>query len=57
MSEEDASGTDADEVADDDVWSRTTAPQSPYTTRQVGIGLVVFAVLALVAFALPLALA
>lgn len=41
----------------DDIWSRTTAPQSPYTTRQIGIGLAVFVVLALVAFVLPLALA
>ncbi len=41
---------------DEDVWARETAPQSPYTTRQAGIGLVVFAVCALLAFGLPLAL-
>ena len=44
-------------AAPDDVWARTTAPQSPYTTRQVAIGLVVFAVIAVVAFVVPLALA
>lgn len=45
------------EEAYDDVWARETAPQSAYTMREVGIGLVVFAVLALVAFGVPLALA
>lgn len=39
-----------------DVWSRETAPQSAYTTREVAIGLVVFAVAALVAFGVPLVL-
>lgn len=55
----DGDETEADEAGEpaDDLWSRTTAPQSPYTTRQVGIGLAVFIVLALVAFVLPLALA
>lgn len=41
----------------DDVWARDTAPQTPYTLRQVGIGLVVFVALAVVAFGVPLALA
>lgn len=39
------------------VWARETAPQSPYTMRQVGLGLVVFVILAVVAFGLPLAMA
>lgn len=39
------------------VWTRDTAPQTPYTMRQVGLGLVVFAVGAVVAFGIPLALA
>lgn len=38
------------------VWARETAPQTPYTRRQVGIGLVIFAVGALVAFGVPLVL-
>lgn len=36
---------------------RTTAPQSPYTARDVGIGLAVLAVGLLVTVAVPLALA
>lgn len=39
-----------------DVWARETAPQSAYTLRQVGIGLVVFVILAIVAFGVPLAM-
>lgn len=35
---------------------RTTAPQSPYTMRQVGIGFVVLLVGLLVAFGIPLLL-
>lgn len=42
---------------DDDVWSRDTAPQTPFTLRQVGIGLVIAVVGAATAFGLPLALA
>lgn len=50
-------GTGGAEPAEvDDVWARETAPQSAYTTRQVAIGLVVFVIGAIVAFALPLAL-
>jgi hypothetical protein len=41
----------------DDVWARSTAPQSPFTTRQVAVGLVVLAIGAVVAFGLPLVLA
>jgi hypothetical protein len=40
----------------DDVWARETAPQSPYTMRQVGIGLAVLVVGAVVAYGVPLAL-
>lgn len=39
------------------VWTRTTAPQTPYSMRQVGTGLVMFVILAIVAFGLPLAFA
>lgn len=46
-----------EEAYADDVWARETAPQSAYTMREVGIGLAVFAVVALVAFGVPLALA
>lgn len=55
MSVEPAAGADA--ASDDDVWARETAPQSPYTTREVAIGLVVFAIAAVVAFVVPLLLA
>lgn len=51
------SEAEAVEAADaGDVWARETAPQSPYTMREVSIGLVVFAVAAAVAFAVPLLL-
>lgn len=36
---------------------RTTAPQSPYTTRDVAVGLAVLAVGLVITFAVPLALA
>jgi hypothetical protein len=39
------------------VGQRSTAPQSDFTSRQVGIGIAVLAVGLLVAFALPLLLA
>lgn len=45
---------DAD--GDADLWARSTAPQSEFTMRQVGIGLAAFAVLAVLAFGIPLAL-
>jgi hypothetical protein len=45
-----------DEAYATDVWARRTAPQSPYRLREVGIGLVVFGIVAVVAYGLPLAL-
>lgn len=39
------------------VWDRSTAPQSSYTGREIGIGIAVFLVGALIAFGLPVALA
>lgn len=39
------------------VGQRSTAPQSDFTTRQVGIGVAVLAVGSVIAFALPLLLA
>ena len=38
------------------IWARTTAPQSEFTTGQVGTGFVVLAIGLLVAFGLPLLL-
>lgn len=38
------------------IWARSTAPQSDYTMRQVGIGIIVLVVGAIVAFGIPLAL-
>jgi len=49
--------TEADQPGEDGVWSRETAPQTPFTLREVGIGLVIAVVGAAVAFGLPLALA
>lgn len=56
MSEEDA--PESAETAPDveDVWARDTAPQTPYTMRQVGIGLAIAVVVAAVAFGVPLLL-
>lgn len=59
---EDSTGTDADTDAPEtpdraDVWARDTAPQTPYTMREVGIGLAGLVVGAAIAFGLPLALA
>lgn len=39
------------------IWARTTAPQSAFTTGQVGTGFLVLAIGLLVAFGLPLLLA
>lgn len=47
---------DADEPTGSDVWTRDTAPQTPYSMRQVGIGLVIFVIAAAVAFGVPLLL-
>lgn len=43
-------------MTDDDLWARRTAPQSPYTIRQVGIGIAVAIALVILAFGVPLAL-
>ncbi|MFB6296651.1 MAG: hypothetical protein ABEH66_07430 [Halobacteriales archaeon] len=37
-------------------WKRSTAPQSPYTGREIGLGIAVALVGFLIAFGLPLAL-
>jgi hypothetical protein len=50
-------GHEATPGESDDVWQRSTAPQSSYTGREIGIGIAVFLVGALVAFGLPIALA
>ncbi|MFB6148593.1 MAG: hypothetical protein ABEJ48_02910 [Halobacteriales archaeon] len=46
MSDEDATTTD--------LWARETAPQSPYTMRQVTLGLIVLGVGLAITFVLPL---
>lgn len=48
---------DTADAADGDLWARSTAPQSDFTMRQVGIGIAVLVIAAIVAFGLPLALA
>lgn len=55
MSEDPPEDETAPDV-EDDVWDRETAPQSPFTMRQVGIGLLVFAGAAAVAFGVPILL-
>lgn len=40
----------------EDLWARDTAPQTPYTAREVGIGLAIAVALAVVAFGVPLVL-
>lgn len=60
MSDETATEAEAEAEepeVEDEVWSRDTAPQTPFTLRQVGIGLVIAVVAAVVAFGLPLAMA
>jgi len=52
MTGHDATNEDAEEP-----WKRSTAPQSPYTGREIGLGIAVALVGFLVAFGLPLALA
>lgn len=39
------------------VWARSTAPQSPYRMRQVGIGFVIFAIGVAITVGIPLAMA
>ncbi len=39
------------------IWERSTAPQSSYTGREIGIGIAVSLVGASIVFGLPLALA
>jgi len=41
----------------DPVWDRSTAPQSPYGGREIGIGIVVLLAGLLIVFGLPAALA
>ena len=48
---------DHDTTSEDGIWARSTAPQSSYTGREIGIGIAVLLVGLLVAFALPAALA
>lgn len=51
--------TDPDDAegSTDGLWARSTAPQSPFTARQVWTGFVVLAVGLVVAFVVPLTLA
>lgn len=51
---DDETGAEAEEDAG--IWARSTAPQSAFTTSQVGTGFVVLAIGLLVAFVLPLLL-
>lgn len=51
---ESAGEAEAKPGAGTDIWARETAPQSPFTTRQVGVGVVVLAIGLAVSFGLPL---
>jgi hypothetical protein len=42
---------------EDGIWARNTAPQSPYTGREIGLGIAIALAGFLIAFGLPLALA
>ena len=55
MTEEDEeeAGTESGE---DPIWERETAPQSPYTSRDVAVGVVVAVIGVAVTFGLPLVL-
>lgn len=48
---------EAHATADQGIWARSTAPQSEYSTRSVGIGLVVFGIGVVITFGLPLLVA
>jgi hypothetical protein len=50
-------GHDIPHSSSQGVWERSTAPQSSYTAREIGIGIAVFLVGTLVAFGVPIALA
>ena len=55
MTDDDAEAeTESEEDAG--IWARTTAPQSAFTTGQVGTGFVVLAIGLLVAFGVPVLL-
>jgi hypothetical protein len=50
-------GHDSPQPSGQDIWERSTAPQSSYTAREIGIGIAVFLVGLLIAFGIPVALA
>lgn len=56
MTETDESDDTSNERAGEYATERSTAPQSPYSTRDVAIGFVVLAVGLLITFAIPLVL-
>ena len=56
MTEDDATEPAETDAEDEVVWARDTAPQTPYTMRQVGIGIAIAVGLAVVAFGVPLLL-
>lgn len=49
-------GEHAETAGAEGIWARTTAPQSEFTTRQVGIGILVLALGLLITVAIPLLL-
>lgn len=53
---EDAPEESTADGEDAGIWARATAPQTPYSGRQVGIGLIVFVVGVVVTFGIPLVL-
>ena len=57
MSEEraaEAAESGSGAASEDEVWGRDTAPQTPFTLRQVWIGLLIVAIGAAIAFGAPL---
>jgi hypothetical protein len=50
-------GHDVPSSSGQSVWERSTAPQSSYTAREIGIGIAVFLLGVLIAFGVPVGLA
>ncbi len=48
--------TDEDATEADGIWTRSTAPQSPYSMSQVGTGIVIFVIGLLITVGIPLVL-
>ena len=48
--------TEHEEETPEGIWTRSTAPQSPYSMGQVGTGMVIFVIGLVITFGIPLVL-